>query len=373
VHGFDGFSFQRGDLALCLALAGPLAAVIVSSAWHGHVVARTWDSPSRFLAGIPLFLMLRRQGKDALKWADLSFALGALASFAMAVLLPRDWGDGRIGSPFLNPIHFGDTALVLGVLSVLSLNWWRRDPCAVRVLKLVALVAGLGASLLSGSRGGWIAVPVVALLIVFARGRGKSWHRNALLALAIVVALVATYALSSTVRGRMGDISSDIASYTQGHKDTSVGIRLQLYEAAFRLIGRQPVFGLGDEGFRDQMNSLAQQGMITPLAAKFGEGEAHNQLLAYSANYGVVGGVLLLGIYVVPIWYFALRLNAATSATRRSALMGLAFAVSFLIFGMTVETFDLKSTVSFYVALIAVLAAATLDAGNPAQRKRGAD
>jgi O-antigen ligase len=372
-HGFHDFALQRGDIALCVALAGPLAAVIVSSLWHGHIVARTWDSPSRFIAGIPLFLMLRRQGRNALQWADLSFAFGALASFALAVLLPRDWGDGRIGSPFLNPIHFGDTALVLGVLSVISLNWWRRDPRAVRVLKVAALFAGFGASLLSGSRGGWVAVPVVALIIVFARGRGKSWHRNALLASAIVVALGGTYVFSGTVRDRMGDIPSDIASYAQGHKDTSVGIRLQLYEAAFRLIGRQPVFGLGDDGFRDQMKSLAQQGMITPLAAKFGEGETHNQLLAYTANYGVLGGVLLLGIYVVPIWYFALRLNAPLDATRRSALMGLAFAVSFLIFGMTVETFDLKSTVSFYVAVTAVLAAATVDAGRPSRQSRGAD
>lgn len=370
---FDGFALQRGDVVLCVALAGPLVAVIASSAWHGHMIARTWDSPSRFLAGVPLFLMLRRQGQDALKWADLSFALGALASFGIAVLLPRDWGDGRIGSAFLNPIHFGDIALVLGVLSAISLNWWRRDPHPVRVLKVAALFAGLGASLLSGSRGGWIAVPVVALLIVAVRGRGKSWHRNALFALAIVVALFATYALSSTVRSRMGDISSDIASYTQGHKDTSVGIRLQLYDAAFTLIGRQPLFGLGDEGFRDQMTTLAQQGMITPLAAKFGEGEVHNQLLAYSANYGVIGGALLLGIYLVPIWYFALRANAPQNSTRRAALMGLAFAVSFLIFGMTVETFDLKSTVCFYVAVIAVLAAATIDAGSPAQRIRGAD
>lgn len=371
-RGFPGFVLQRGDIALCVALAGPLAAVIVSSAWHGHVVARTWDSPARFLAGIPLFLVLRKQGKDVLKWADLSFALGALASFALAVLMPRDWGDGRIGSPFLNPIHFGDTALVLGVLSVISLNWWRKDPRVVRVLKVAALFAGLGASLLSGSRGGWIAVPVVAVLVVVARGRGKSWRRNALLVLSVIVVLAATYALSSTVRDRMDEISSDISTYAQGNKDTSVGIRLQLYEAAFRLIERQPVFGLGDDGFRDQMTSLAQQGMITPLAARFGEGETHNQLLAYSANYGVIGGILLLGIYVVPIWYFGLRLNAPVVATRLAALMGLAFAVSFLIFGMTVETFDLKSTVSFYVAVTVVLAAAAVDAAGPARRTRDA-
>lgn len=363
---------HRADIVLCIALAGPLTAVIVSSAWHGHIVARTWDSPSRFLAAIPIFLVLRRQGSNVLRWADLSFAFGALASFVLAVVLPHDWGEGRIGSSFLNPIHFGDTALALGVLSVVSLNWWRKDPTAVRVLKVAALLAGLGAAVLSGSRGGWVAVPVIALLTVMVSCRGKSWKRKLLTPLAIVVVLVGTYTLSGTVRDRMDDISSNLASYTQGNRDTSVGIRLQLYGAALGLIERQPVFGFGDDGFRDEMKSLAQHGLITPLAAQFGEGETHNQLLAYSANYGLIGGVLLLGIYVVPIWYFCRRLGAAAGSSRRAALMGLLFVASFLIFGMTVETFDLKSTVSFYVAVVVVLAAAA-GAGGPAQRTQGAD
>jgi len=357
-HAYPGFVRQRGDIALCIALAAPLAAVIISSAWHAHVVPRTWDSPSRFVAAIPLFLVLRRQGPNVLKWADLSFSFGALISLVLAVLSPRDWGVGRAGSTFLNPIHFGDIALALGVLSLISLNWWRKDSCAVRALKIAAFLAGLGATLLSGSRGAWVAIPVVALVIVYARGRGKPWYRNAAIPLAVVAVLAATYGLSGTVRDRMGDISTDIVSYEHGSKDTPVGIRLQLYEAAVTVIERQPVFGLGDDGFADEMKSLAQKGQLTPLAAQFGEGETHNQLLAYSANYGLVGGVMLLAIYLVPIWYFWRRVNAPLNATRRSALMGLAFVVSFLIFGMTVETFDLKSTVSFYVAVLVVLAAA---------------
>jgi len=368
---FPGFVPQRGDLALCIALAAPLAAVIVSSAWHGHIVARTWDSPSRFLAAVPLFLVLRRQGAGVLKWADLSFALGALASFAVAVLMPHDWGAGRIGSAFLNPIHFGDIALVLGLLAVVSLDWWRKDPPIVRVVKIAGLLAGLGASLLSGSRGGWAAIPIAALLILMAGRRRQSWQRIVLIPLGVVVVLVATYALSGTVRDRIGEISSDLASYTQGNKDTSVGIRLQLYDAALELIERQPVFGLGDEGFRDEMKSLAQQGQLTPLAAQFGQGETHNQLLAYAANYGLIGGAMLLGIYVVPIWYFCLRLGVADRCARRAALMGLVFVVSFFVFGMTVETFDLKSTVCFYVAVAVVLAAAAAHAGAPARRRRG--
>ncbi|CAD6509434.1 hypothetical protein LMG27952_00277 [Paraburkholderia hiiakae] len=347
----------RHGLAFCVALCAPVAAVALSTLSHGHPLFRTWDSPSRFLLAIPIFLALRRAPQRIFIWADISFTLGAFAALAIALFLPRDWGDGRIGSAFLNPIHFGDLALALGVISAITLNWWRKDSAFARALKIAGLFAGLAASLLSGSRGGWAALPFVAILIVWELGRNKPLQWKVLMPMAVALLLALVYGLSGTVRDRLGDVSSDLAQYTQGHRDTSVGIRLQLYEAASTLIAEHPVLGLGADGFRDKMTSMAKQGALTPKAAAFGEGEVHNQLLAYMANYGMVGGLALLAIYVVPAAFFAAKLKSASRTTRRTALMGLSFALMFFIFGLTVETFDLKSTVSFYATVLAVLAA----------------
>lgn len=175
----------------------------------------------------------------------------------------------------------------------------------------------------------------------------------------VAMLLGMVYGLSGTVRERVGEVSSDLTQYTQGYRDTSVGIRLQLYEAASTLIAEHPVLGLGGDGFRDKMTSMAQKGALTPKAAAFGEGEVHNQLLAYMANYGIVGGLALLAIYIVPAIFFAAKLKSASRTTRRTALMGLSFVLMFFVFGLTVETFDLKSTVSFYATMLAVLAAIT--------------
>ncbi|MDL5400770.1 hypothetical protein QSI00_24720, partial [Escherichia coli] len=73
------------------------------------------DAPSRFVAAVPLLLALRRLPARVLAASDLSFALGAFASLGVIVFAPHDWGDGRLGSRFLDPIHFGDVALVLGL------------------------------------------------------------------------------------------------------------------------------------------------------------------------------------------------------------------------------------------------------------------
>jgi O-antigen ligase len=349
------------DTRLCLAMASVLVAVLISEMWHGAVIPSTLDSPSRFLAAAPLFLVLRQGLPRTLAWSDLSFALGALTSLGILLIAPQGLGDDRVSSPFLNAIHFGDIALILGALSILSLNWWRKDGLAVRSIKVAGLIAGLAASVLTGSRGGWIAVPFVAALILYVRGRGKSRRWKVLLSLAIVAILASIFVFSPAARDRVGDISTDLTAYKHGQRDTSLGVRLQLYEAAVQIVKGHPLLGLGAHGFRDSMQSFADAGTLTPMAAQLGRGETHNQFFAYLTNYGIVGGLALLSIYVVPGMIFWKRLNAPTGPASRAALMGLTFVVAFWIFGLTVETFDLKMTVSFYATMVAILTALTIN------------
>ncbi|WGS50630.1 O-antigen ligase family protein [Paraburkholderia sp. D15] len=355
--GFAPLRWDSADTRICIAMACPLAATLVSELRHLSVISNTLDSPSRFLAAAPLFLVLRRTSPRTLAWADLSFALGAVVSLAVLLVAPKVSGIDRLSSRFLNPIHYGDIALVLGALSILSLNWWRKDNLPVRVIKIAGLVAGLAASVLTGSRGGWIAVPVVAVLILYVRGRGKSRRWKLVLPIAMLAIVVGVFTFSHTARDRVTDISSDLLHYEQGQRDTSLGIRLQLYEAAVKIIEAHPVFGLGAHGFRDSMPSFSASGVLTPVAAQTGEGETHNQMLAYLTDYGLIGGLALLAIYVVPGVIFWKRLNTPTAPAGRAALMGLTFVVGFWIFGLTVETFDLKLTVAFYATMVAILAA----------------
>ncbi|MCC8396257.1 O-antigen ligase family protein [Paraburkholderia sp. MMS20-SJTR3] len=349
--------WDRIDTAFCVCAALPVLAVLLAGVAHGQLVVSTLDSPSRFLLAAPVFLILRRSLPGTLAWADLSFALAALASLGILLFIPRDWGLGRISSKFLNPIHFGDIALAMGALSVLSLNWWRKDRAAVRLVKIAGLFAGLAASVITGTRGSWIAIPVVAVMVVYLRSRGKSRKWKVVLPLAMAALLAGVYVFSSTVRARFGSVSSDLVQYMHGHKDTAMGIRLQLYEAALRIVESHPLLGLGGDGFRDSMQAFADAGLITPIAAQFGRGEAHNQMLAYMTDYGGIGGLALLGIYLVPGIIFWRRLGAPALPAQRAALLGLTFVVSFWIFGLSVETFDLKLTVSFYSTLLAILVA----------------
>ncbi len=340
-----------------IGLVSPFAATLISELWHGKLVMNLLDSPSRFVAAWPVLLAMRRLPMRALKWSDLSFTIGAIVSVLVLLIAPKSTPDGRLASTFLDAIHFGDIALALGMLSALSLNWWRKDHVAIRVFKLVGLCAGLYASVLTGSRGGWLTIPVVVALVIYVRGKNKpGWWRWAI-ALAVTVAAVGVCISSVTVRERLFQVWSDLAQYAHGNRDTSTGVRLQLYKAALMLMRDHLVFGLGPNGFAGNMQALANAGELTPLAAQFGHGETHNQLLAYAANYGIIGGLAGIAVHLVPCVLFAKCLKAPSAAMRRAALMGLTFVVSFWVFGLSVETFDLKMVASFYAAVVAMFCA----------------
>lgn len=349
---------ERDVKLTCIALASPLCATLASELWHRNLVFNLLDAPWRFLAAVPIMLFLRRMPVRAIRWTDCSFAIaaiGALAAGLMAAGLMAVEQGARLRLWFLDSIHYGDMALVVGLMSGLSIDWWQKDRLAVRALKITGLLAGLCASVLSGSRGGWLAVPVVAALVVYVHGKGRSrrWRMSVLVAL--LIALIGICVVSHEVRERLFSVWSDIVQYSRGHKDTSTGIRLQLYEVALRLTWQYPVFGAGPNGFAHAMPMLQRSGVITPTAALYGHGETHNQLLAYTANYGFVGGLAGIAIHLFPGWFFARRLAAPANPVRRTALLGLTFVVSFFIFGLTVETFDLKMVASYYSAVVAIL------------------
>lgn len=348
---------DRIGTGYCIAMACPLLAIVLSETWHGRVVANTLDSPTRFLIVVPVFLLLRSGMRRALRWSDLSFAIGAVGTGAIMVLRPHDWGGGRSASSFLNPIHFGDIALILGVLSALSIDWWKKDGPAVRGLKVFGALAGIAASLQTQSRGGWIALPVISALLLYVGLHGKSWRLKLAATALVTIVVIAPYWLSPVVHERFNMVAKDITDYLHGHRDTSVGVRFQLWQAAFQLLKEHPLLGLGAAGYKQSMAGLAAQNMLTPVAAQLGMGETHNQLLAYAADYGVIGALALMVIYVAPCVLFWKYLWSPDRVARRAALMGLAFVVGFFVFGLTVETFDLKMTAAFYATTTAILAA----------------
>jgi O-antigen ligase len=347
---------DRADAYFSVAMASGLVAILLSQIYHHDLVARYFDSDTRFLLAIPVLLALRHVGTRTLAVMEYAFPLGAIAAFA-AVLATNPRVTADASTSFINHIHLGDLALLLGFLSLFSVNWIRTDHPIVKLLKILGLVAGSYVSVVSSARGGWIAIPVFVLVFIYYRTSGKLLNKMLLTMLSIGVVGLLGYFFIEPIRQRVWMIYSDLSQFSGGNADTSIGIRLQLWKAAFHLIAQNPVFGAGADGFRGAMDGLSASGLITPVAAGLGKGEVHNEILAHTVRFGIFGLASILAVYFVP---FAIFLRAARSKIHQqnvAAMMGMCVTLGFFVFGLTVETFDLKMTAAFYSLTVAVLLA----------------
>jgi O-antigen ligase len=352
---------DKPDINFSIAMASGLLAILLSQLYHHDMAARYFDSDARFLLAIPVMLALRHIGSRTLSLMQYAFPLGAIAAFA-AVMATDPHVTTYASTSFMNHIHLGDMALLLGFLSLFSVNWISVDHVAVKLFKLLGLIAGSYVSVVSSARGGWIAIPVFVLVYFHFRVSGKLYSKAVIAMLLLGLTAGLAYLLIEPVHQRIWMIYSDLTEFSGGQADTSIGIRLQLWNAAVHLIAQNPVFGVGAAGYANAMDGLSASGLITPIAAGLGKGEVHNEILAHTVRFGVFGLASILAVYFVP---FALFLRAARTRVRQqnvAAMLGMCVTLGFFVFGLTVETFDLKMTAAFYsLTVAALMAIATRD------------
>lgn len=348
------------EIAFGIAMSSGLVAIFLSQFYHQDLAARHFDSASRFLLAVPIVYALRYAGSARISSAlQYAFPLGAIAAlFAVEANHPST--SYAASTAFINHIHLGDMAILLGFLSLFSINWVRRDSLLVKTLKISGFVAGLIVSVYSQARGGWIAVPIFVALYIFSHSQGGYLKGLALTLVAVVLLTLVGYLFIEPVQLRIEKVYFDLSQFQSGNADTSVGVRLQLWNVAVQLFLENPIFGVGADGFGKVMESLRNLGEITPLAAEYGRGEVHSEILAQAARFGILGLCFVLSAYFVPLYIFVQSIKSANHQQAVAAWMGICVTFGFFVFGLTVETFNLKMTAAFYSTTVAVLFAAAI-------------
>ena len=344
--------YSIGMLALVVAIA-------VQQALFGYWLPRQFDALSRFVLALPIFLLLRQLPSRHLRMIGWGCAAGAVAVGVWAVVdqPPGGWTDAnRLANSYTNAIPFGDTALLLGFLSVFTLGWDSPRDWRVLGVRLVALVAGGYASYLSGTRGGWLAVPVFVVLLGFQ----YQWfvHKKRLLVatLAIVVLAVALYS-TERIHKRLDEVTTDVSMMHQGEDYTSVGLRLQLWSASRLIFAHHPVYGIGKGRLVDELGLLAKRGEVKPEIVNE---RAHSDFFSTLAEMGAVGVVCLLLLYFGMSVYFWRHRLSTDPAIRAASYAGLAVATSTIVFGLTIDVL-VPIMVTVLLALLVAALLAVID------------
>lgn len=354
--------FDGNAIIFTVSMSSSVIAIFLSQVYHGKFDPHPYDAASRFLLSVPIYLALRNINLRAIAVLQYAMPIGVISAlFTILFLQHYPLYDGtRLTNSFINPIHLGGLGLMLGLLSLFSINWCGRDSHYVVALKLLGLLAGVYLAVQTESRGAWLAVPFIMLTWIILRSRQWKFISTLYAFVLLTLIMVGSYFSVDVIHQRIDSIYQDLVSFYNGQRDTSVGIRLQHWIAALHLYMQSPVFGIGSDGFAQSMSAMSKSGLITERAAQIGQGEVHSQILASLVSLGIFGLIANLLIYFVPLLVFLRSAKYGSGFTKAASMMGICLTIGYFTFGLTAETFGIKMIASFYsLTLAALLAAAT--------------
>lgn len=339
-----------------LAMTAYPLAVLLQQVIGGYVLPRALDAPARLFLILPGFLLLSAVPASQLRAVQIGCALGAVSAACWSVLVlvsPADWViSGRAGNPFTNPIPFGDTAILLAFMSAAP----RREgsaPTWERALRLFGLACGLFASFVSGSRGGWIAVPIMLWLLTMHLRRQHNVSPGLRISVIVIMTLGLTGIASTPMfHERMNAAISDFDKMAHGDASTSIGMRVQLWEASWTLFTEHPVLGVGRGRLEASLQEMADQGRIS---AQIVNAHAHNEIFSTMAEMGSIGLIALFLLYFGSSYYFWRHRRSSDPPTATAATMGLVMTFGTIVFGLTIDVFTLIMNAAFYALTTATL------------------
>jgi O-antigen ligase len=260
-----------------------------------------------------------------------------------------------------HPILFGNLNMLMASLLILFSALATHEGKRWRLVVLILAAVPLFTWITSGSRGSLLALPVLGLLLVLLRK--DAWHRGLLVVGVIVILMTATLVArtpSMQQQLRLNEVGQDMAQAQAQNYKTSIGARLVMWEAAWKMFQAHPVIGVGHRGYKLELKRMQTSGEIAPIQKEFGH--AHSDVMHMLATGGLVGLLAYIGVSLGPLIFFwkALRKAQSDVHQRLYAAAGLLVSGSFVCFGLTEAIFIRTFACVTYSLLVCVFAAQLL-------------
>lgn len=346
---------DRSDKVMIAVMCIYFTINIVLNLIH-HAPAAEYDAPSRFLLVVPAMLLLHAfPPRPQALWAGA--VIGALGAAQLGFSQLQASDMARVGGS-TNPIQFGNISLWLATLSICGLAWAGRQRHAIawQILLACGVLGGLLASLSSGSRGSWIALPCCLLFGVWLTWRqGQRWRaiKGALASVAVLSTL--WFFPESGIQARAQLAVQEAGNYVlRTDAESSVGARLQMWRIGLDMAPAHLLVGWGKQGLIDYKEQLVRQGLASPFVA--GHTHLHNEYLDALVKRGIPGLLAVLLLYLAPFLLFLQRFRrTACGDVRVYAVAGMMLTISYSVFGLTQAFLTHNNGVMIFAFSIAVL------------------
>lgn len=297
-------SLKRPICALPIAL---FLLALVGTLWSNA----SWDarsyalSPATKLLILPLlFYHFERSARGM--WVFVAFLVSCALLMVMSwlVLIYPDLtlkrGDVERGIFVKNYIDQSQEFALCAVVLAYPVITLLRDRKVWQALVLVAVAASfiVNMTFVIVSRTALVTMPI--MLAVFALMHLK-WRTNVMLFSAAVVLAGLAWTASPQLQATTDRFVRDYRIYKELKQPTSVGLRLVFWEKSLRFFAEAPIIGHGTGSTRGLFEAAATGPAVLALGQVIGN--PHNQTLNVAVQWGSVGVVILVGMW---LWHLLL-------------------------------------------------------------------
>jgi O-antigen ligase len=216
------------------------------------------------------------------------------------------------------------------------------------------------ASILSGTRGGWLAIPFLIGLCFFFNDRLSRRARITSMVL-VVVTILAVFAGSERIRERI-DLAIHQVSIYLAHpanaaaQNTSTGLRLSMWHWGLEKFSEHPYTGVGLAAYKDEKKEAVENGEV-PKAFE-GYANLHNEFITALALGGLPSAAALIAFWVIGWRFFSSKLKGDDDDQHFFALCGLVTILGTGLFSMTEGLFGTSAGTKAIMLALALPAGA---------------
>lgn len=348
----------------------------LSALFYGDSLSRL-DGPSRFILCIPIFIAILRY-PPPFSWITKSLVIASYVAGTAALLSVFYFGQDRAfaaGDDFFSnghmPIQSGDIAMTFGIICLpIVIYHLNKSALIVSTICSVGAAFGISASYLSGSRGGWVFVPI-AILFLLCVNRAKL-HKNRQTLVAFIILVMPTLCMLTMINltpkmqlkiSNIQRITQSIESYEGGDSTSSTGARLELWRDSVYTYLEAPIVGVGYKKRLELRNKWQAEGLVD-IPDNLLTSHAHNQYLEALSVRGSLGLLGLMGIFIVPLFIFRKMYLNGNRQENMIAQCGALSVIMMMGYCLTQAIFRHNSGAIFYPLMTVILLGSGLSLTN---------
>jgi O-antigen ligase len=301
------------------------------------------DQYSRMVLAIPVYLYIRRVGVN---WQIVLIG-AAIGAILAAYLGWQQVGAGRADG-FTNAVYYGGIVTLIWLFCLYG--FFINKGFLLKSFFALSFFAASYAVITSGTRGAWIALPLLLLLFLYFKTRDISLFRRLISATAVLAVSILVYQFVLTgMHARFNTAMDDITGYYQQHNsNTSVGVRLEMWRGSWLIAQDNYFIGRGAKAYASGASKLINENRIDPFIARFNG--PHSQYFRSLIEQGLLGFIALLGIFITPLYWLVKKLSIPDQSTHL-VFFGGGVIVAFMVFMISVSALQIQ-IMSLFISFV---------------------